>query len=231
MSKFKVGDRVRCVDKTGSALLNTSMIYLVTGARDCTHQSGQVLTLDDGSTWNSNRFELVTDPPQETPTDPATQDLSHVWQVGKTYKTTLEGVTVKVTEIDDAGDIAGERSDEQFAPWYWVAKTGRMLGRESHKTEPHLLPIEVEPPTVAEQVAAEPVVTDVDPVNHPPHYTNHPSGVECITVTEHMNFCRGNAVKYIWRAGEKGDAVEDLRKAVWYLQREIERIKRKKGGE
>ena len=62
-----------------------------------------------------------------------------------------------------------------------------------------------------------------DPVNHPKHYTAHPSGVECITVTEHMNFCLGNAMKYIWRAGEKGDALEDLRKARWYLDREIER--------
>jgi hypothetical protein len=73
-------------------------------------------------------------------------------------------------------------------------------------------------------------IAEVDHVNHPPHYTQHPSGVECITVTEHMNFCLGNAVKYIWRAGEKGDAVEDLRKAVWYLTREIERIERMKGG-
>jgi hypothetical protein len=66
-----------------------------------------------------------------------------------------------------------------------------------------------------------------DPVNHPPHYTQHPSGVECIQITEHMNFCIGNAVKYIWRAGLKhDDAIEDLEKAVWYLRREIERRKR-----
>ncbi len=62
-----------------------------------------------------------------------------------------------------------------------------------------------------------------DPVNRPKHYTTHPSGVECITVTEHMNFCLGNAMKYIWRAGEKGDALEDLKKARWYLDREITR--------
>lgn len=62
-----------------------------------------------------------------------------------------------------------------------------------------------------------------DPVNHPKHYTSHPSGVECIQVTEHMGFNLGNAVKYIWRADEKGNALEDLRKAVWYLQRELER--------
>ena len=65
---------------------------------------------------------------------------------------------------------------------------------------------------------------NTDPVNHPKHYTNHPSGIECITITEHMNFCRGNAIKYIWRAGEKGDAVEDLKKALWYINREINRL-------
>jgi len=62
-----------------------------------------------------------------------------------------------------------------------------------------------------------------DPVNHPTHYTDHPSGVECITITEHMNFCLGNALKYIWRADLKADAIEDLKKAVWYINREIER--------
>ena len=62
-----------------------------------------------------------------------------------------------------------------------------------------------------------------DAVDHPPHYTSHPSGVECIAVTEHMNFCLGNAVKYIWRADEKGKAIQDLKKAIWYLEREIAR--------
>lgn len=65
-----------------------------------------------------------------------------------------------------------------------------------------------------------------DPVNHPRHYTSHPSGVEAITVTEHMNFCLGNAVKYLWRAGKKSDAITDLRKARWYLDREITRLER-----
>lgn len=64
-----------------------------------------------------------------------------------------------------------------------------------------------------------------DRVNHPKHYTNHPSGIECIQVTEHMGFCLGNAVKYIWRADLKDDAIEDLEKAVWYLNREIARRK------
>lgn len=65
-----------------------------------------------------------------------------------------------------------------------------------------------------------------DPINHPPHYTSNPSGVECITVTEWMNFNLGNAMKYIWRAGEKGNAIQDLQKARWYLDREISRLER-----
>ena len=71
-----------------------------------------------------------------------------------------------------------------------------------------------------------------DNVNHPKHYTSDPSGVECIQITEHRNFCIGNAIKYLWRAGLKESAdksvkektVEDLRKAVWYINREIERL-------
>lgn len=65
-----------------------------------------------------------------------------------------------------------------------------------------------------------------DPVNHPPHYTAHPSGIECIQITEHMNFCIGNAVKYLWRAGKKGSAIEDLKKAKYYIDREIARIEK-----
>jgi hypothetical protein len=66
--------------------------------------------------------------------------------------------------------------------------------------------------------------TEVDVVNHPPHYTSHPSGVECIQITEHMSFTLGSAVKYIWRADLKhDDAIEDLRKARFYVDRELKR--------
>jgi len=67
----------------------------------------------------------------------------------------------------------------------------------------------------------------VDVVNHPPHYTTHPSGVECIQITEHMSFNLGNALKYIWRCDLKKDAIEDLKKAQWYLAQELD--KREKG--
>ncbi|MCP4280716.1 MAG: DUF3310 domain-containing protein [Alteromonas sp.] len=60
-----------------------------------------------------------------------------------------------------------------------------------------------------------------DNVNHPKHYTDHPSGVECIQITEHMGFNLGNALKYIWRCDLKKDAIEDLRKARWYIDREL----------
>jgi hypothetical protein len=69
-----------------------------------------------------------------------------------------------------------------------------------------------------------------DPVNHPSHYTSHPSGVECIAITEYMPFCVGNAIKYMWRAGLKGDTpakfIEDLKKARWYIDREIARLEK-----
>lgn len=67
-----------------------------------------------------------------------------------------------------------------------------------------------------------------DAVNHPSHYTSHPSGIECIEVTEHYNFCIGNAIKYLWRAGLKGGTPkekEDCEKAIWYIKRHIESIK------
>lgn len=63
-------------------------------------------------------------------------------------------------------------------------------------------------------------------VNHPRHYNQHPAGVECIDIIEHMSFNTGTAIKYLWRAGlkEGSPELEDLRKATWYIEREIERL-------
>lgn len=63
-------------------------------------------------------------------------------------------------------------------------------------------------------------------VNHPKHYNSHPSGVECIVIVEHMTFNIGNTIKYLWRSGLKNGTPtkEDLLKARWYLDREIERL-------
>lgn len=72
-----------------------------------------------------------------------------------------------------------------------------------------------------------------DSVNHPRHYTADPSGVECIQITRHRSFSIGNAIKYLWRAGLKQDdgrdslekQIEDLQKAIWYINAEIELLR------
>ena len=72
-----------------------------------------------------------------------------------------------------------------------------------------------------------------DNVNHPVHYTSHPSGIECIEVVRHYCFSIGNAIKYLWRAGLKSDAslsdkekeIEDLNKAIWYINDRIKQLK------
>ena len=76
-------------------------------------------------------------------------------------------------------------------------------------------------------------VTEEDVVNHPSHYTSDPSGVECIQITRHRNFNIGNAIKYLWRNGLKDDPaqdavakqIEDLNKAIFYINDEIERLR------
>lgn len=71
-----------------------------------------------------------------------------------------------------------------------------------------------------------------DPVNHPAHYTQHPSGVECVAIAEGFSFSLGNAIKYIWRAGLKSkNPAEDLRKARQYLAFEIARHERNNAAE
>jgi hypothetical protein len=66
-------------------------------------------------------------------------------------------------------------------------------------------------------------------VDHPKHY-NQISGVECIDVIEQLDlgFNLGNTIKYIWRCENKGKRVEDLKKAAWYLQREISKAEKNK---
>lgn len=76
------------------------------------------------------------------------------------------------------------------------------------------------------EAITSPKVKEHDPVNHPSHYTSDPSGVECIRITRHRNFNVGNAIKYLWRAGLKDSSktVEDLKKAIFYINDEIERL-------
>ena len=71
-----------------------------------------------------------------------------------------------------------------------------------------------------------------DNVNHPAYYTSHPSGIECIEVVRHYCFSIGNAIKYLWRAGLKKEQgideidkeIEDLKKAIWYINDRIHQL-------
>lgn len=69
----------------------------------------------------------------------------------------------------------------------------------------------------------------INMVNNPPHYNNHPSGIECIEITRHMSFNLGNVFKYLWRCGDKGKYLEDLKKAAWYLNDEIKTTQEAQG--
>ena len=71
-----------------------------------------------------------------------------------------------------------------------------------------------------------------DNVNHPSHYNSHPSGIECIDIIKHYDFCIGNVIKYVWRAGlkkeqglsDKQKEIEDLKKAAFYLNEKIKML-------
>lgn len=87
-----------------------------------------------------------------------------------------------------------------------------------------------------EKIEDSPGPTNNDPVdlvNHPPHY-KFSNGASVIDITENLTFNGGNAVKYVARATRqdgqnKGNVLEDLRKARWYIDREIERIESEQG--
>lgn len=109
--------------------------------------------------------------------------------------------------------------DPCFGGW-----RGSILG--SHTTPPVDNPEELA--LIMEQMVKADGTPVFDPITKPAHYNSHPSGIECIEITEHHNFNIGNAIKYLWRAGLKDgeDDIKDLRKAVWYITREIERLSR-----
>lgn len=141
---------------------------------------------------------------------------------GKTYKA-RNGRTY-VVEFKPA------YGDEWVYPFYavggcsdecWTAEGAYCFGDES----PHDLVEEVTPESLARAHCETQAASPPDAVNHPSHYNQHPSGVECITVTEHLPHNIGNVVKYLWRAGLKENAPtdQDYNKAVWYLLREMRR--------
>lgn len=91
-------------------------------------------------------------------------------------------------------------------------------------------------PTFESGASYQEAIKKEDKVNHPPHYTwlKKKCGIEVIDITRHLNFCKGNAVKYLLRAGykteegylDKQKEIEDLKKAIWYIEDEINQLKK-----
>ena len=74
---------------------------------------------------------------------------------------------------------------------------------------------------VCERCFAEATALKEDVVNHPKHYTSHPSGVECKDISKHFDSPRGQAIQYIWRCEDKGHPITDLKKAIFWLNEKI----------
>ena len=141
-----------------------------------------------------------------------------IFKIGDTIKF-KNGVTAELSSIEKEKD--GYRKlhimSSEGGSGVWAFKndgTPRGFGIESTHA-------------IIEHIPKAPETTN-DPVAHPAHYTSHPSGIECIQVTQHMNFNLGNVVKYVWRNGLKDsdNNIQDLKKAQWYLSKEIERLEK-----
>lgn len=135
-----------------------------------------------------------------------------LWSVTDKYDTYMEVVWVdtglwEVLIRDSATDATGVAILDTDNLWHLVRALESEL-KVAHKYE-----------------GAKKAEVTNDSVNHPSHYTAY-KGVEVIDLTEQMNFNKGNAVKYICRAGLKSPEteLEDLHKARWYIDREIDRI-------
>ena len=115
--------------------------------------------------------------------------------------------------------ISSDRDSGKHCYSSWVDRSGGVYG-DSTPSDYDVIA------EVTDDATSEPKQVESDDVNHPKHYTSHPSGVECIAITEHFGFNVGNAIKYLWRAGLKtDDPITDLEKAAWYVAREIQRLK------
>lgn len=139
------------------------------------------------------------------------------WEVGKTYRTTLPGVTATITDIE-GDDVIGDVSNRMCRAWRWCKVDGKFRMFENSQEHPHLTTELADEPQV-EPVKPQPV----DVINAPPHYNQ--GDIECIDAIqaalspeEFRGHLRACALKYLWRCNHKGGR-EDLLKAEWYLKR------------
>jgi hypothetical protein len=128
------------------------------------------------------------------------------YQVGQIVVVSNPGTPYSQRYKGEAAVVTDYVENEPFA-YELTFRSGQTLGFAEEELSP---------------VATE--GTTPDPVDHPSHYTWLPNGIEVIDITQHFNFNLGNALKYIMRAGRKGDAAEDLKKAARYLSFELKRM-------
>ena len=143
-----------------------------------------------------------------------------------TQKVVIETLQKGVNELNEAiteskimiAEIAKERDDKD--------EEIRVLNLELHKYKNDIKMV------IEDRQKLECLLSDIanevekeSAVEHPKHYNNI-AGIECLDVVEHFNFNRGNAIKYVWRAGEKSKEkeVEDLKKAIFYIEREVKNL-------
>lgn len=135
----------------------------------------------------------------------------------------LNGIYKKGTQIAMKGDVMEVIDDILINRTTGIKVSGWKDLCTNFMTKQVIQPMEGE-----EQESEKP-----DNVNHPKHYTSHPSGIECIEITRHYCFAIGNAIKYLWRAGlkveegltNKQKEIEDLEKAKWYINDRINQLK------
>lgn len=119
-----------------------------------------------------------------------------------------DGVTWVTTQsVDDEDAVESDKLRDFFEGYRFIGKGG-----------------------VNQDLTSEKGTSLLGDAINPSHYQSDPSGVQCIEISENWSFCLGNALKYMWRSGKKDSSknIEDLQKAVWYIEREISRLD--KGG-
>jgi hypothetical protein len=154
------------------------------------------------------------------------QVFGHPWQHVNLEQALAEAVAATRADIGcdqkgSCGDCDCEEDEESIS--VGIAPDGNLAYTVSDA--PLTLQEEAEFIDTLRHTAAQgKTVAENDPVNHPSHYTSNASGVEAIELTEKMSFNLGNAFKYVFRRDGKGNSLQDVSKAEWYLKREIGRL-------
>lgn len=226
LSKLKVGDTIvfksgRTAEVTAAYEHSFKPSFLVRFQYD--NGKTDIWNYESDGSWvgaKGSELTIVKVIPKEHPA----VDVSKV-TVGDTLEF-VNGETAVVTEtyVCNRWYAVHFRMADGSTDYWGYTCDGQVLG--GSKSHRHTIVKHIPKITPAPQEDT-PAPQAPHPVSHPSHYTSHPSGVECIQVTQHMSFNLGNVVKYVWRNGLKdsgGDDIQDLKKAQWYLNKEIERL-------